>query len=192
MCDGRDVYKDVILSRTSNQTSLDIVSVWMALIICPSSKEIDPNTVMAPFFIIFFGLMFSDGGYGLILSLLSGIVLWRFKLEENMRKFMKLIFFCGLSTMFWGLMFGGWFGISALAKYAVWVDMIGEPERIPSSLRMNALLELSQKLQRTDFASQFRDHAARDKIARNIGEERDIISGFAITASLIFFLSSNL
>jgi len=98
----------------------------------PSSKEIDPNTVMAPFFIIFFGLMFSDGGYGLILSLLSGIVLWRFKLEENMRKFMKLMFFCGLSTMFWGLMFGGWFGISALAKYAVWFDMIGEPERMLS------------------------------------------------------------
>lgn len=98
----------------------------------PSSREIDPNAVMAPFFIMFFGLMFSDGGYGLILSLLSGIILWRFKLEDEMRKFMKLMFFCGLSTMFWGLMFGGWFGISSLVRYAVWFDMVSEPERMLS------------------------------------------------------------
>lgn len=98
----------------------------------PSSKEIDPNTVMAPFFILLFGIMFSDGGYGLILSLITGIILWRFKLEDDMRKFMKLMFFCGLSTMFWGLMFGGWFGISALVKYAVWFDMVSEPEKMLS------------------------------------------------------------
>lgn len=98
----------------------------------PHSREIDPNTVMAPFFIMLFGLMFSDGGYGLILSLLSGIILWRFKLEDDMRKFMKLMFFCGLSTMFWGLMFGGWFGISALVPYAVWFDMVSEPEKMLS------------------------------------------------------------
>lgn len=98
----------------------------------PSSREIDPDAVMAPFFIIFFGLMFSDGGYGLILALLSGIVLWRFKLEDEMKKFMKLMFFCGISTMFWGLMFGGWFGISSFVRYAVWFDMVSEPERMLS------------------------------------------------------------
>lgn len=98
----------------------------------PNSREIDPNTVMAPFFIILFGIMFSDGGYGLILALLSGIILWRFELEDSMRKFMKLMFFCGLSTMFWGLMFGGWFGISSLVQYAVWFDMVSEPERMLS------------------------------------------------------------
>ncbi|WP_252891352.1 V-type ATPase 116kDa subunit family protein [Thermoclostridium stercorarium] len=68
----------------------------------------------------------------MILSLLSGIILWRFKLEDEMRKFMKLMFFCGLSTMFWGLMFGGWFGISSLVRYAVWFDMVSEPERMLS------------------------------------------------------------
>lgn len=98
----------------------------------PNSREIDPNSVMAPFFIMLFGLMFSDGGYGLILSLITGIILWRFKLEDDMRKFMKLMFFCGISTMFWGLMFGGWFGISALVEYAVWFDMVSEPERLLS------------------------------------------------------------
>jgi V/A-type H+-transporting ATPase subunit I len=83
---------------------------------------------MTPFFVMFFGLMLSDGGYGIILSVLSAIILWRFKLQDNTRKFMKLMFFCGLSTMFWGLMFGGWFGISALVPYAVWFDMVSNPE----------------------------------------------------------------
>ena len=48
----------------------------------PHSREIDPNTVMAPFFIIFFGLMFSDGGYGLSFylcypALFYGVLSWK-------------------------------------------------------------------------------------------------------------------
>lgn len=98
----------------------------------PNSREIDPNAIMAPFFIIFFGLMFSDGGYGLILSLVAGFVLLKFELEEETRKFAKLLFYCGISTVFWGLMFGGWFGISALVPYAVWFDMVNQPELLLS------------------------------------------------------------
>jgi len=98
----------------------------------PDSREIDPSKIMTPFFVILFGLMLSDGGYGIILSVLAAIILWRFKLQDSTRKFMKLMFFCGLSTMFWGLMFGGWFGISALVPYAVWFDMVSDPERMLS------------------------------------------------------------
>jgi len=58
----------------------------------PDSREIDPSTIMAPFFVMLFGLMLSDGGYGIILSVLSAIILWRFKLQESTRKFMKLMF----------------------------------------------------------------------------------------------------
>lgn len=94
----------------------------------PNSRELDPDAVMAPFFILFFGLMLSDGGYGLVLALLTGFVLLRFKLERSMRKMMKLMFFCGMSTIFWGAMFGGWFGISFFTKYAVWFDSVAEPE----------------------------------------------------------------
>ncbi len=98
----------------------------------PNSREIDPNSVMTPFFVLFFGLMLSDGGYGIILALVAGLALWKFKLEGNTRKFMKLIFYCGISTIFWGLMFGGWFGIEALAKYGVWLNPIEEPELLLS------------------------------------------------------------
>ncbi|KAF4333612.1 wings apart [Fusarium beomiforme] len=65
---------------------------------------------------------------------------------------------------------------------------IGTPGSSPSSLRRGALLELSQKLQSKDFISQFRDHATRDKVAANIGQEQDIICGFALSAVLVTFL----
>lgn len=71
------------------------------------------------------------------------------------------------------------------------LSRIGTPIRSASSMRRNGLLELAQKLQRGDFATQFRDHSSRDNISKNIGVEGDVISGFAITASLVIFLSSH-
>ncbi len=98
----------------------------------PHSHEIDPNAVMTPFFVMFFGLMLSDGGYGIIMTLVAVFALWRLKLDDTLRKFMKLIFFCGLATIFWGFMFGSWFGIESLAKYGVWLNPVEEPELLLS------------------------------------------------------------
>lgn len=57
-------------------------------------------------------------------------------------------------------------------------------------MRRNALIDLAQKLQRSDFAAQFRDHTARDSIADDIGKETEIMSAFALGAALTIFLSS--
>lgn len=96
----------------------------------PNYKELDPNTIMAPFFILFFGLMLSDGGYGIIMALLSGFVLYKYKLEEGIKKFMKLMFYCGISTILWGALLGGWFGIPNVP--ALWFNPISDPERMLS------------------------------------------------------------
>lgn len=69
------------------------------------------------------------------------------------------------------------------------ISRIGNAGPGPSTLRRNALLELSQKLQKKDFASQFRDHADRDSIAHHVGDEADLISGFALSSVLVIFLS---
>lgn len=70
------------------------------------------------------------------------------------------------------------------------LSRIGVPSKPPSSMRRNAILELSQKLVREDFAVQFRDNSARDSVAKGIGNEEDVICGFALAASLTIFLSS--
>ncbi|MDI9514387.1 MAG: V-type ATP synthase subunit I [Bacillota bacterium] len=88
----------------------------------PSSREIDPSGTTMFFFIFFFGMIVADAGYGLILALAGGLALKLFRMEEGTRRFMKLVFFSGLTTIFWGAMFGGYFGIEALSKYALWFN----------------------------------------------------------------------
>lgn len=71
------------------------------------------------------------------------------------------------------------------------MSRIGRPGPTVSSMRRNALLDLAQKLQRNDFAAQFRDHPGRDNIAKDVGKESETISAFAIGAALTVFLSSH-
>ncbi|MEG2074060.1 MAG: V-type ATPase 116kDa subunit family protein, partial [Angelakisella sp.] len=72
----------------------------------PSSNSIDPNPFMAPFFFLFFGMMLSDAGYGLIL-LIGGLIGSKLM---NDSKLMKMLGYCGLSTIFWGILYGSYFG----------------------------------------------------------------------------------
>ncbi len=77
----------------------------------PSVSEIDPSAVIACFYYILFGMMLSDAGYGILLALGCGFILLKVKnLQPNMKKMMKLMFFSGISTTFWGFMFGSFFG----------------------------------------------------------------------------------
>lgn len=76
----------------------------------PSSSDVDPNFLMGSFYCFFFGMMVSDAAYGLVIALITGIILKKYKLEGTLAKMIKLFFFCGLSTLLWGSMFGGWFG----------------------------------------------------------------------------------
>lgn len=77
----------------------------------PGKGEIDPTSIMSVFYYIFFGLMLSDAGYGLLMTVGCGVVLTRFKnMEKNIRKTLRMFLYCGMSTIFWGVLFGGYFG----------------------------------------------------------------------------------
>ena len=70
------------------------------------------------------------------------------------------------------------------------LSRIGTPGKTINTMRRNALCELTQKLQRNEFLRQFRDHASRDAVVREIGDEKDLVSGFALVSVLIVFLNS--
>lgn len=90
----------------------------------PQRHELDPTAIMAIFYYIFFGMMFSDAGYGLVMSLACGIALKKFKnMEAGLKRSVKMFFFCGLSTMFWGLMFGSFFGDAVSVIFNTFVGM---------------------------------------------------------------------
>ncbi len=74
-----------------------------------SNKDIDPNPVMAFFYYAFFGLMLADAGYGLIMVIAS--IFFEKKLKNsNAKKTVNMFFYCGVSSMIFGTLFGSIFG----------------------------------------------------------------------------------
>jgi V/A-type H+-transporting ATPase subunit I len=76
----------------------------------PSNKDVDPNPIMAFFYYVFFGLMLSDAGYGLLMFIFSIFAKKKMKVTGNLKKMSDMVLYCSISTMFWGAMFGGFFG----------------------------------------------------------------------------------
>lgn len=76
----------------------------------PNKKEIDPNPIMSIFFILFFGMMLSDAGYGIILTLAATFIVKKAKYKKGEGSLMKLLIPCGISTILWGFLFGSFFG----------------------------------------------------------------------------------
>lgn len=92
----------------------------------PAPHSMDPNKLMAPFFFLFFGMMVSDAGYGLLLALITGFIVWKYKPQGQAGKLMKLICYGGVATMFWGVIFGGYFGdtIPVVVKMATGKEIV--------------------------------------------------------------------
>lgn len=76
----------------------------------PGKNDIDPTFIMSFFYYFFFGMMLSDAGYGLLISIATGLFVFKAPKSNPMRDKAKMFLFCGLSTVFWGAMYGSWFG----------------------------------------------------------------------------------
>ena len=78
----------------------------------PAYGGIDPNPLMMPFFVLFYGIMMADMGYGIIMMLASIIYLKKARPPEGstMRHMMSLMGLCGVTTFILGAMTGGFFG----------------------------------------------------------------------------------
>lgn len=76
----------------------------------PNYNEIDPTPLMAPFFMLFFGMCFGDAGYGLFLLVVASIV--KGKVKESYKPFVELFQWLGLAGLVVGFFSGTFFGIS--------------------------------------------------------------------------------
>jgi V/A-type H+-transporting ATPase subunit I len=80
----------------------------------PNYTELDPTIFISLFFTFFFGFCITDAGYGLVITLITGIIL----LNKKIRKFIGngismiyIFFFSGIATIIMGAITGGFFGI---------------------------------------------------------------------------------
>ncbi|MDO4313440.1 MAG: V-type ATP synthase subunit I [Eubacteriales bacterium] len=98
----------VILRNNHFSSSVEGVLESYAL---PHKGEFDPTTWMSFFYVFFFGMMLSDAAYGAILAAACFVILKKFPhMSEGMRGSVRMFMYCGISTLIWGILFGGYFG----------------------------------------------------------------------------------
>lgn len=98
----------VALKNNAFTRPLNMVTDMYSL---PSYAGVDPNPLMSVFFILFYGIMMADMGYGLVMMALSLFIIKKTKPNgPTMRNMMPLMFYCGVSTFAMGALTGGFFG----------------------------------------------------------------------------------
>lgn len=77
----------------------------------PAKGEVDPTKIMFVFYVFLFGLMLSDAAYGLIIFVACAVLLKKYpRMSDGMAKSLRMFMYCGISTLVWGILFGGYFG----------------------------------------------------------------------------------
>lgn len=136
LAEGEDA--PVLLSNDGFAAPVEGITEMYAL---PGKHDIDPTSVMSFFYYFFFGMMLSDAGYGLVMVIGCALALKFMHLEDKMRKTLKMFLYCGISTVFWGAMFGSWFGdiVQVVAReffgkeigsIALWFEPLNDPIKL--------------------------------------------------------------
>ena len=111
-------YPDVPVKLKNNRVTdgLNMVTNMYSL---PAYGTVDPNPLMAPFFIVFFGLMFADIGYGILMILAALFALAKIKPQEGSLSFCRLLLWGGIATTIAGFMTGSLFSDAPKQIYDV-------------------------------------------------------------------------
>ncbi|MBQ9663329.1 MAG: V-type ATP synthase subunit I [Oscillospiraceae bacterium] len=116
-------YPDVPVLLKNNRFS-DALNMVTNMYSLPAYDGVDPNPLMAPFFILFYGLMMADMGYGLIMMIAALVAMAKIKPQKGTLSFCRLLLYGGISTFIMGALTGGFFG-NALEQIG---KILGKPE----------------------------------------------------------------
>ena len=189
---GKKEKPPVLLKNNGFSAPLEGVTESYSL---PGKKEIDPTFLSSLFYYILFGIMLSDAGYGILLFLGTGILLLRFRnrMEPGMKKTMRMFFFCGIATTFWGFMFGSFFGdaVAVIGKTflgkgedfglkPLWFAPLDEPMRMLTFCFIIALIHMFVGLGAKAYM-QIRDKKYLDMVY-------DVLLWYVLLISCIVFL----
>ncbi len=126
--DPRD--DEVVPSLIKNSFVIEKFQAVTNMYSVPDYREVDPNPTVAVFFFLFFGIMMGDAAYGIILTVLATTLLIIKKPKRGEMNLVFIIAFGGVSTIIWGILFGGWFGIDisgTVLDKIKWFSPLDEP-----------------------------------------------------------------
>jgi len=78
----------------------------------PAYRDVDPNPLTAIFYSLFYGIMIGDVGYGIIITVACALILKFLHPKPATRKNIGVFFIGGIASIFFGIIFGGYFGVS--------------------------------------------------------------------------------
>lgn len=160
----------------------------------PQHGRVDPTCIMSIFYVIFFGMMLSDAGYGILMFITCAILLKKYtNMDSGLKRMLKLFFWCGLSTTFWGFMYGGFFGdaIDTVAKTffgctgdtilkPLWFEPLSNPMRLLVWCMLFGVIHLYTGLGIKGY-EMLKSHDVKGFIC-------DIVSWYMFLTGLIFLL----
>ncbi len=103
---GKDEKPPVLLKNKSFSKKFELLGELYSL---PKYGELDLTPFFAPFYVLFFGFCLGDAGYGLLMAALA--IILKKKVQKQLRMVLSLVFYLGLSTIFFGIIGGTAFGI---------------------------------------------------------------------------------
>ncbi len=123
---GKDAIGDEVPVRLDNPRLLAPFQMLVSNFGVPQYGTIDPTPFVMPLYLAMFGLMFADVGQGLVLAALGvlGVSLQRMRAaQKGWYQLSWLIIWCGLSSVFFGALFGSVFGMVLFEP--LWFDYHG-------------------------------------------------------------------
>lgn len=97
----------IALENNALNSAFEDVTSMYAL---PKYNEIDPTPIVTPFYLIFFGMMVADMGYGLLMLIGTLLALKFFHFDDGMKKMIKFFHYLSYPTIAFGAIYGAFFG----------------------------------------------------------------------------------
>ncbi|WOO37657.1 V-type ATP synthase subunit I [Anaerocolumna sp. AGMB13020] len=114
--DSEDLEVPVKLKNKGLFAAFESITEMFSL---PRYNELDPTGILAVFYLVFFGMMVGDAGYGILLTAACFCILKFVDMDEKRRKSIQLFFYLGIAVIFGGILYGSMFGLTFFAPIPV-------------------------------------------------------------------------
>lgn len=108
----KEILDNKVPTKLNNKKFIKPFEILTEMYSVPKYDEIDPTPWMTPFYLVFFGMMVADLGYGFTMLIATTIAKGILKLNPNSQRFASLLQILSLPTIVWGLIYGSFFGAS--------------------------------------------------------------------------------